>query len=73
MSEDRNLPIEPSRDQADQGGGLLGYASGAECIAACLRRIGDYRRAVEQMLTYEQSGGDGWRKGWEMLKAVYRE
>ena len=33
--------------------------------------IGSYREAVEQMLTYEQTGGDGWWKGWEMLKAVY--
>ena len=30
-----------------------------------------WRAAVEQMLAYEQAGGDGWWRGWEMLKAAY--
>lgn len=31
----------------------------------------DYAAAVEQMLAHEQSGGDGWWKGFEMLKAAH--
>ena len=31
----------------------------------------DYDAGVEQMLAYEQAGGDGWWKGWEMLKAAH--
>jgi hypothetical protein len=30
-----------------------------------------YFEAVEQMLAYEDAGGDGWWKGWEMLKAAH--
>lgn len=27
--------------------------------------------AVEQMLAHEDDGGDGWWKGWGMLKAAH--
>jgi hypothetical protein len=30
----------------------------------------EYREAVEQMLAYEQAGGDGWWKGWDRLKSI---
>jgi hypothetical protein len=30
-----------------------------------------YFEAVEQMLAYEDAGGDGWWKGWEVLKAAH--
>lgn len=36
-----------------------------------LDRIEEYAAAVEQMLAHEQSGGDGWWKGFEMLKAAH--
>ncbi len=36
-----------------------------------LEKLAAYNAAVEQMLAYEQAGGDGWWKGWKMLKAVY--
>ncbi len=36
-------------------------------------RVEQYRAGVEQMLAYEQAGGDGWWKGWDMLKAAYQE
>ena len=32
----------------------------------------NYRGAVEQMLAHEQSGGDGWWKGWGLLKAAHQ-
>jgi hypothetical protein len=35
--------------------------------------VEQYRAGVEQMLAYEQAGGDGWWKGWDMLKAAYQE
>ena len=31
----------------------------------------EWRAAVEQMLAWEKEGGDGWWKGFEMLKAAY--
>ena len=36
-------------------------------------RVEQYRAGVEQMLAHEDAGGDGWWKGWSMLKAVYAE
>ena len=30
-----------------------------------------YEAGVALMLAHEQSGGDGWWKGWEMVKAAY--
>jgi hypothetical protein len=27
----------------------------------------------KMMITHEHAGGDGWWKGWEMLKAAYRK
>ncbi len=31
----------------------------------------DYAAGMEQMLVNEDCGGDGWWKGWEMLKAAH--
>lgn len=31
----------------------------------------DYAAAAEQMIAHEQAGGDGWWKGFEMLKAAH--
>jgi hypothetical protein len=31
----------------------------------------NYWAGVEQMLANEDRGGDGWWKGWEMLKAAH--
>lgn len=31
----------------------------------------DFAAAAEQMIAHEQSGGDGWWNGFEMLKAAY--
>lgn len=33
----------------------------------------DFAAGVEVMITHEESGGDGWWRGWEMLKAAYRK
>lgn len=35
-------------------------------------RLEAYAAAVEQMLAYEDAGGDGWWKGWDMLKAAHQ-
>lgn len=31
----------------------------------------DYFDGVERMLAFETSGGDGWWKAWEMVKAAH--
>lgn len=42
-----------------------------EANARLIAAAPDYDAGVEQMLAYEQAGGDGWWKGWEMLKAAH--
>lgn len=44
-----------------------------EANARLISASPDFAAGVEQMLAYEQAGGDGWWKGWEMLKAAYRK
>ena len=43
----------------------------AEANAFLVAAAPDYFAGVEQMLLHEQCGGDGWWKGWEMLKAAH--
>lgn len=46
--------------------------TGDPALVAQMAAIGpEFFAGVRQMLTYEQAGGDGWWKGWEMLKAAY--
>lgn len=35
--------------------------------------IKDFSDGVEMMITHEESGGYGWWRGYEMLKAAYRK
>lgn len=42
-----------------------------EHVAALIEAAPDYHEAVEQMLAHEKGGGDGWWKGFEMLKAAH--
>jgi hypothetical protein len=43
-----------------EGGGLLGYATDAECIAACFRRIGRLEGALREIARLaHRSGGVG--------------
>ena len=42
-----------------------------EANARLIAASPDYAAAVEQMLAHEQAGGDGWWKGFEMLKAAH--
>ena len=39
--------------------------------ALLIAAVPDYAAAAEQMITHEQAGGDGWWKGFEMLKAAH--
>ena len=43
----------------------------AEPNARLIAASPDFAAGVEQMLAHEQAGGDGWWKGWDMLKAAY--
>ena len=42
-----------------------------EANAKLISAAPDFVAGIEQMLAYEQAGGEGWWKGWEMLKAAY--
>lgn len=66
-----------SAEAAVTGPGIgIGYLFARDIVRACERgeeQIERLRAGVEQMLANEQAGGDGWWKGWEMLKAAYSE
>lgn len=33
----------------------------------------EFAAGIEMMITHEEGGGDGWWRGWQMLKAAYRK
>lgn len=67
--------IEKAREELDTFGtgpsveDLLDWMIEVRGIEA--RAASDYHAAAEQMLAHEQGGGDGWWKGFEMLKAAH--
>lgn len=48
-----------------------GAIGSAEDDARLFAASHDYAAAVQQMLFNEDAGGEGWWKGWEMLKAAH--
>lgn len=48
-----------------------GVRADANDDARLIAAAPDYAAAVEQMLAHEESGGDGWWRGWEMLRAAH--
>jgi len=51
----------------------MGAVAGDVSITDMLSLIAEVRalrKAAEQMLFYEDAGGDGWWRGWAMLKAA---
>jgi hypothetical protein len=55
----------------DPGDGLDVTTEESKANARLIAVSPSYFEAVEQMLAYEDAGGDGWWKGWEMLKAAH--
>ena len=55
----------------DREASYLIDAVGHEPDMRLLTAAPDYFDGVAQMLLNEDSGGDGWWKGWEMLKAAH--
>lgn len=49
-----------------RGQALAGVAQKGDGVA-------DFAAGVEEMITWEHAGGDGWWKGWAMLKAAFRK
>lgn len=54
-----------------RGTGPRGTRAVLESAAKSLIQAEEARSAFEQMVENEEGGGDGWWKGWEMLKAAH--
>ena len=67
----RIFSVNEERLVASASGPGLSESGEAEANARLIAASPDYAAAVEQMLAHEQAGGDGWWKGFEMLKAAH--
>jgi hypothetical protein len=58
------------RPETTEGGGLLGYATDAECIAACLRRIGRLEGALREIARLAHRPGGVGQIARDMLREL---